>query len=375
MVRLILLITINFIYLSYSFGQESEANLDSSPSSFGSLQNSVNLYTGQVGFPMTIAALPGRGGLAPKIAINYSSIGVVENAKTWNREKPTGLLGLGWSFNFPKIVCDYNQTTTRHDNTFYLIEGGQPLKLICQLNRNDATSPRIYTTEIFLKWKITYDPVLEKWTIIKDDGMTFIYGDNSRAGAGTVQYMISWGDWIGSSNIKEGQELFAYTWNISEVKNRQSDALTYFYQNIEEEVGDPAASNPLKHTKSSALKRVVGPLGNYIELHYGDKTYEACDVIGDYRCDDRLREYQDAHEERPEPDAYQEKYESRYLDFVEAYDRRGNLLYDVRLDYNKDEKDNIVWLGKGEYVIESRTIPPTSLPGFPSVSLARSARS
>ncbi|MEM0941574.1 MAG: hypothetical protein AAGI25_17570, partial [Bacteroidota bacterium] len=70
------------------------------PNDLGALKNSVNLMTGQVGFPMTLASLPGRGGLNPQLTISYSSAGVQEQVNTWNRTAPTGIVGLGWTFDY-----------------------------------------------------------------------------------------------------------------------------------------------------------------------------------------------------------------------------------------------------------------------------------
>jgi len=347
---LLFLVLLHSSLYSQDTGDQQNASL--SPNDLGALQNSVNLYTGQVAFPMTVASLPGRSGLSPKVTINYNSSGVKSNVETWNREKPTGILGLGWSFNFPKIVSNHNNTATRHDDTFYLIEGGQSVRLICTKNDNTSNGPRLYSTEIHQPWKVTYYPSEEKWEIIKDNGITYIYGDQSRERAdGTIQYMVNWGNWIGSSNNRTGQSNMAYIWNLSEIKSLMDDKITYTYENIEEAVGTtPATSNPAKHTKASVLSKIEGPLGNYLQLNYEMKIYEPCATSGDFRCTDRVREYQDPHVEKVnEPDAYQEKYEPRYLDNIEAYDHNGQLLFDVNFGYNQNEEGEAIQLGNGEF--------------------------
>ena len=63
------LISIKFLVFQSLLAQnlpEQSSNFSLAPSELGALQNSVNLYTGQVSFPMTVASLPGRGGLVQK---------------------------------------------------------------------------------------------------------------------------------------------------------------------------------------------------------------------------------------------------------------------------------------------------------------------
>ncbi|MEM6359609.1 MAG: hypothetical protein AAF731_05935, partial [Bacteroidota bacterium] len=328
-------------------------NLTLSPSDLGALQNSVNLYTGQVSFPMTIASLPGRGGLSPKVTINYNSSGLNDAVETWNRENPTGILGLGWSFDFPRIISNHNNTVTRQDDVFYLIEGGQSVRLICIDSDSDGTSGfRSYKTEIYQPWRVHYHYGSEKWEIIKDDGTRYVYGDNARPkNDGTLQNMVAWQNWIGSSNVVEGQSEMPYIWNLSEIENLWNDKITYYYENIEEEVGThstPGAPGNPKHTRASVLSRIEGPIGNYIQLNYSMKEYIDCPTSGDFRCTDTKREYQDLHEETSEPDAYQEKYESRYLQSIEAFDELGLPIYDVNFTYNEDE-ESVKWIGEGEF--------------------------
>jgi len=71
----------------------------------------VNLSTGSVSFPITLASLPGRNGLDFNLSLQYSSAGIRETVDTWTREAPTGILGLGWSFTQEKIVRSWNGDT------------------------------------------------------------------------------------------------------------------------------------------------------------------------------------------------------------------------------------------------------------------------
>jgi hypothetical protein len=62
------------------------------PDNLKALQNSVNLLTGQVAFPMNVAALPGKGNLSISVNIQYNSSGVKKSAKTINKYAPTSIV-------------------------------------------------------------------------------------------------------------------------------------------------------------------------------------------------------------------------------------------------------------------------------------------
>jgi hypothetical protein len=283
---------------------------------------------------MTLASLPGRGGLNAEVAIQYSSAGIKQNVNTWNREAPTSIVGLGWSMEYSRIVCDHKGSTSRHDDVFYLMEGGILNRMICTDADLGSTKRKYRTYELENRqpWIILYYYLDEKWVITKDNGFKVVFGDNKRGSAdGTIQYMVGWGNWIGDSNIQAGQVTLAYVWNMSSVENVWGDKLTYYYDNIEENIGGSTSAK--KHTRASALKKIVGPTGNAVVMTYAEKICERCEAPYVVRGAIPLREYQDPHIEVAEPDAYQEKYESRYLQKVETYDERNALLYTVDLSY------------------------------------------
>ncbi|MEM6643312.1 MAG: hypothetical protein AAF616_10055 [Bacteroidota bacterium] len=320
-------------------GQENVANSQQfslNPNDLGALRNSVNLMTGQVGFPMTVASLTGRGGLNPQFTISYSSAGIQEQVNTWNRTASTGILGLGWTFDYPRIVSDHNGSVTRNDDTYYLLENGSSIELICtDTDPNGSNLYRTYKSQQFRKWTIRFYYQEDRWFILTEGGMTYEYE--------LPIYMVAWGNWIGPSANTVGQSRHSYGWNLTKVINRWGDEMNFSYLNQEEAVG----SGGLTHTKYSLLERIESPTGNYLQFLYKDKTYEACTNPADFRCVGKIREYQDPHVESIEPDAYQEKTNSKYLSEVRAYNEDGDLLYKVILDY-KSEDGQDLFLGNGE---------------------------
>ena len=77
-------------------------------SSVGDLSSSVNLFRGDINFTQTLLSMPGRTAgvnLDLTLSLLYQS-NVHEDAITWNRDAPTGALGLGWSMPAPTIVLN-----------------------------------------------------------------------------------------------------------------------------------------------------------------------------------------------------------------------------------------------------------------------------
>lgn len=290
----------------------------------GSASNSVNLFTGDVALPIQLLSLPGRTGLDLNVGIGYSSQ-VQQVVDKWNQEAPTGILGLGWSLDLPKIVCDHKQTGTRIDDEYYLVEGGISNKLVRTISGSDPQGNfYVYETLNYQFWRIRYyyDPVeygsggsgANKWEIVKEDGTRFIYGDQW-SNRKTVQWMVRWGNWIGSSAQTQGQSRLAFVWNLSEIINLWGEKITYEYVQEEQFVGSIYG---VKHTEASYISKITNPQGQSIVFGYKDKQHPY---------------FLEPHIEKPEPDAYQEFYEKKYLDFVEVRNQSNAKMLEVSFKY------------------------------------------
>jgi len=318
----------------------SSASFSVDSDDLGSVANSVNLFTGEVALPMTLISLPGRGGLNAGVSISYSSAGVRQQATTWNLEAPTGPVGMGWSLDYPKIMVDHKETGTIEDDEYYLLDGGASNRLY----RGEGNGTfREYHTANYNFWKIVYTPGSETWEITKEDGTKYTYGDKS-SNRNTVQWAINWANWIGNSNRTSGQTQHALVWNLSEVENTWGDAITYEYVLEENFVG---SSSGKKQTEACYLSAITTPDGGQVKLNYNIK-------LGD--------EYMEPHTEQAEPDAYQERYEKKYLDNIEVWSNFGMKLRTVRLGYS--------FVGSGNLTkrVLSKVIPEDtqgqSLPGM-----------
>ncbi|UII33640.1 hypothetical protein LVD17_07380 [Fulvivirga ulvae] len=298
--------------------QAPEAGFNLGSDISGSAISSVNLFTGEVAFPVNLVSLPGMNGISPSVTISYNSADVSRQTETWNRDAPTGILGLGWSMDFPRIIADHKQTGTRKDDDFYLFEGGTARKLI--LTR--GTTLQHYATEEKLYWDITYDPALEEWKLITEDGRVMSYG-NKNSGRNTVQWMVKWGNWIGSSIRPGNQAQMAHVWNLSSIENRIGDKMTFAYDAVLQYVG---SSSGKQHTEASYLIEIKGPTGARINFAYAEKL---------------AQEYMEPHKEKAEPDAYQEFYQKKYLQRITVHNE-----YDLKLNTINFEYE---FLGSGDF--------------------------
>jgi len=305
MLRSCLLVLSGFIYCSLSLGQDrfvsSAPEIDPfniSPNQIGSIQNSVNLYNGSINLPLNLINIPSPGGLSMNVSIAYSSIGVAWQSEIWNLDAPTGILGMGWQMNIPKIVTDHKGTGTRSDDDYYLIEGGSSNKLILT---SDGATIKFYKTKSYNFWTIKYFKGTDSWEITKENGLRFIYGDKN-SGRNTIQYLIRWGNWIGNSSRTDNQSQQAFSWNLSEVKNLENDAIKFTYLNVNQKIGGNSGK---EQTEASYISKIEDPLGRSVEFIYGNKMSS---------------EYMEPHKENGSDviDGYQEFYERKYVSRIKV---------------------------------------------------------
>jgi len=293
----------------------------------GSLDTgTVNLSTGSVSFPISLASLPGRNGLNFDLSIYYSSGGIREAVETWTQDAPTGVLGLGWSFPQAKIVRIWNGNTQDStyglltENTLYaLVKGGA-----------DAAG-EIYETTNYQFWKIRYQPERELWAITKEDGTCYWYGGNvqqtedhtNTSRGDSIELGVRWGTWTGPSNVAAKQEQFPVAWNLSSVENIWGDRVTFLYEQDQQLVGTAGATRKY-YTQACRLSQVVGATGESIMLYYGPEE----DAENPYETRVKLHTLPGGG-----PDAYQDRLERHFLGSLEVLNANGELVSHVQLRY------------------------------------------
>ncbi|MBS1912748.1 MAG: RHS repeat-associated core domain-containing protein [Bacteroidetes bacterium] len=289
------------------------------------LTDAVGLYSGQMGFTLPLLTIPGRNGLDMNVAIAYGG-NVAEQATTWNRTAPTGVLGLGWSIPAESIAAPAGQAVAPGERSYSFLGGANGGPLVA--TGTNAAGLLTFAPANYAFWTITYDPLRERWEIVKENGDTWIYGD-AASGRNTVQWGVAWGNWCGSSNRTLNQEQMAVAWNLSAITNRFGDTITYSYTNVNVPV---SAANGLIYTQASYLAGITGVGGEQALFRYGDK---------------QSVEYQDPHTDPPPPDPYQDRFETKYLASIELTDGNGQQLGTFSFLYGPTP-ENPTFLGSGQ---------------------------
>ena len=299
------------------------------PSSVGQEANvnGLNLSTGKVNLSLPITNIKSRMSAYP-LALNYDGASGFDQGQMVNRFEPTGYLGVGWNILTPRIVVDNKNTGTREDDDFS-IEGSFSSVLQC-VGKNElppATEGEFYWEfeplnfepvkiryyfyrQVFINFQwITQ--VMDYWEIIDENGVIYRYGssDNSR------ESIITWNNWIGDSSDPTNATIQTTHWNLSEIINPFNDKISFEYLKIERGVNTWGP----EHTEASYLSEISSSTGEKITLDYLDKM---------------ANEVYEPNTYSPEPDAYQERYETKFLNEIKTFDRDGNLVYVFDLDYN-----------------------------------------
>lgn len=281
----------------------------------------IDHASGNVVFHENIASLTGYA-----LTINYNSEGVDKHALTWNEENHTGVLGLGWSMGLSRIIRKTNQTKTTLDDTYVLYSKGNSHNLVYvgkELNSSQEDSIRNYRVQSSVNEIVRFHVQNGQWEVIDENGVQYFFGDcTSNANcisdhvSNGVEYNATWGNWVGSSVVPPSDSL-AISWYLSVKRMINGEEVLYKYIQEEEHIGNSSST----HTRATYLSEVIGTKLRRIKLIYGTKDSE---------------EYVDIHSENTvagaatytpsgsdDHDAFQERYETRYLSKVEVYNSTG----------------------------------------------------
>ena len=307
------------------------------PDQLGAIGNSVNLFTGDVNLPINLVTLSGPNGLDVNVTATYNS-NVHPFVDTWNLEAPTGILGLGWSLDYEKIIVDEKGTGTHHDNDYYLISGGSSNKLVCAPSEaGDPANTRRYKPKNYQFWDILYYYQDERWEITLENGNKKIFGGGINAYPPTsttstgnaIQWGVKWGNWIGESALTIGQSYYVQAWNIVKIQDQwktenssYGNEITFDYMRINSQVG----LGGKYATEASYLSKITDAYDRYVEFHYQTKgANEYLEPHQEVAYNSTLQSY--------EPDAYQERYEKLYLDELVVYNASDTELFTVDFTY------------------------------------------
>lgn len=338
--------------------------------------NNVNLFRGDVNTTLNLINLPSRNNLDVSLSLFYKS-NIQDSIYKWNLEAPTGVVGLGWSFGYERIIRRSTSPSLENsqfflasiDNEVPLLRSAEPWELFVMglLYKADLKSGSIsekvrmqfaensiyvssraevieedgwwiydreterdyriiehsdglivedggigYELNSYQFWKIQFYRNYEKWLIVKENGLTSIYGGGvsvttkGKVTSGNqVQWKVKWANWLGNSSLLEGQEQYAVAWNLTSNQNIWGDKVSYAYEVVEQAVG---SLEGLKYTKACYLSAITDVFGRKVKLNYAQK--------------DLSREVMDPHKPFPDdiPNAYQDCYETRHLESINLWE-------------------------------------------------------
>jgi RHS repeat-associated protein len=287
----------------------------------GKLKSSVNQFRGSVALPVDFFTLPGRDGLDVKVAGVYSSA-VKQDVAGWNVESPTGILGLGWQMPFEMITVSKGGSAGLNGDTYFLVSAGSASELV--KTAEDAEGRSIFQLHNYQFWDIRYDPRLQSWTIVHENGFVYTYGGLAGQ-ANAVQWGISWGNWIGSSAMLAGQQRFPAAWNLASVASPAGGRVDYTYVTVDAQVG----AGPLSYTRACYLAQVTDSYRRTVNFNYAEK-YGADNPSPD---GGRIVEYRARHPNQRPDSAYQDKYETRYLASIDVAGADGATLSSLHFSY------------------------------------------
>jgi RHS repeat-associated protein len=291
----------------------------------GNIKSSVNKFRGCVSLPIDFLTVPGREGLDVKISALYSS-NIRNTLNTWNLDAPTGILGLGWQMPIERIVVDKAGSGSATSDNYYLVSNGSASPMVKTGESFDGKWQ--FQLRNFEFWLVQYDPGKKIWLIVKENGFVYTYGDGSDASSNATQWGVSWGNWMGSSSQRAAQEQFPLAWNLASIVTPSGYQIQYCYQNINQTV----MSNGLQYTQASYLKQVIDSYGRTITFNYGDK-FGALNPDTDTNDTSPIIEYQAPHTQPSAPNAYQDRYETLFLDTIDIADANGEGLWGLKFTY------------------------------------------
>lgn len=294
----------------------------------------VDIGVGKVSLPLTLASVTGPNNFGDSLILQYATLGLLSQIRTWNEETHTDVVGLGWCLSEEYIMRVGNGSLD--DQFIWSQDSAQALVL---KSKTCDSNTGIYTLEFVTVTKnltqITYQTIPndvnspEIWTIIDANGVTYTYGGNQAAIDWGVRWVATDGvsplNWIGSSTSTENQVNYALMWRIASKENIYGQRVEYDYFSVKYNVGQNGQG--LSYTMASYLQGIRVANGGSITLCYADKEtweYPALRMLlntadtGSYGV----------------TNAYQDRVVTKYLQAVNVYNSEGNLQSVITLGYD-----------------------------------------
>lgn len=293
----------------------------------GDIRNDVNLFTGDVNFTHNLTTLPGIGGLDITLGLTYNS-NVHNLLYAKNKEAQASWVGLGWTFTFGYIKADLKGTRAIYDDEYVLVteDGSSNMLVEREDNLFDLKDYRFWKIERVLLDTSIVDTntvsYIVGWKITKEDGTIFYYGD-FQYGYGPLKAnrcRLAWEDWVGDGYVETLQNLVCYQWGLSKVISATGkDSIVFEYYQHQEYLSNGTWTSASPYTKASYISKIYDSMGRTIEFYLEDRQ--------DW-------EIQDPYTYYPEPDGFQEFYESKRLNEIVIKDMDGEIFQKFEFEYN-----------------------------------------
>ncbi|MCJ8350916.1 RHS repeat-associated core domain-containing protein [Moritella sp.] len=289
----------NGLNIGYRNGQKGNSSTENA-------LNTIDLFTGSLKLPLTLCHLEGRDDLSVTVQAGYMQNNP-EHFHHQNRKLANTVLGYGWGIGLSAIMVKNRQVKQSYQKEFYLIgEGGQ-----YPLYRNGRTADdkiSFFSVE-HPNWQFyLYDNAEHSyWEILHEDGSRHTYGGSDDSNEKT----LSWDNWIGPL-VSKGAESFISAWYFSAAETSKGAQVQYQYDNVMETLAGAS------YTRTVRLKRIQTSYDHEILFHYEDKE---------------AGEYGTNHSITAGDNAYQEKYEDKYLKKLDVRNEHHVLMYSQELIY------------------------------------------
>lgn len=267
--------------------------------------SSADLFTGNVKLPLTLGYLEGRDGLSVTVQAEYFQNNPGNYNKS-NRRLPCSVLGYNWDIALPAIVVRNRLVKQAYQREFYLIGGGGEFPLY-RIGRKEHSIEFFSVEQPNWKFYFFDHEEVTFWEIWKEDGSKYRYG----GGKDSNELTVCWDNWIGPL-VMNGGESFTTAWHLSMIESTKGSKVLYEYENVLENLADA------QYTRTVRLSKVVSSYQECMVFRYKEKDQD---------------EYGVNHESYEGENAYQERYEDKFLDKIEFFNAQNKLLYTQQFAY------------------------------------------
>jgi RHS repeat-associated protein/uncharacterized repeat protein (TIGR01451 family) len=327
-------------------------------------QGDPDLFTGRAKYSIPIWTPPGRNGMAPSLALSYSS-GTVDGI-LGHVQAPW--VGMGWNVDSVEIARKITNCTQcdpqsyGYENKFLLLFNGTGYELI-----QDGTTPGRYHTksESFLFIQLHNDDLGnnspaaqnttgEWWEVVERDGARWRLGWNNQSEQRSA--MIGYpgddtGSWASLGYAGHALDVVTYRWRVDQVTDTHGNRMTFTYS---EEVQEHKAVLNVFYDRASYLDTIA------YTSHTSGSPLPGYSVVF-------IREDRDSLDMPPGAGYPGENYDTERLDRIEVK-YGANIVRTYDLGYNlRSYSDD----GKSWYVLTLTSLAISGGPAtLPTLSFA-----